>query len=94
MRIPIVVFLCALLNPSAFSETTITVNDRTIRSSGNNITVSNNTVMIDGRILSGNVLQGSGKIVSENRNPGEFEVLRLGIAAEVTVINNGYGTAP
>ena len=86
MRILIVVFLCALLTPSAFGETTITINGRTIRTSGSNITVNNNTVIVDEKILLGNVLEGSGKIASENRNLSEFDTLRLDIRADVTVI--------
>lgn len=86
MRIKTVVFVYALLTPFAFGETTITINGRTIGTSGSSITVYNKTVVYDEKILSENMVVGSGKIGIENRNLTEFETLYLDINADVTVV--------
>ena len=54
MRAISVVVMCSLLAGVAFGETTITINGKTIRASGNNkhsITVKNGTVIVDGRAM-------------------------------------------
>lgn len=70
---------------AAFGESTITINGKTIRTSGSNITVNNNTVIVDGKVLSESVIKGSGKIANESRNLSNFNELRLDISASVTV---------
>ena len=80
--------MCSLLAGVAFGETTITINGKTIRASGNNnhsITVKNGTVIVDGRVLSGDAVEGSGKSATEQRVLGDFNALNLDISADVTV---------
>lgn len=85
MRAISVVVMCSLLAGVAFGETTITINGKTIRASGNNITVKNGTVIVDGRVLSGDAVEGSGKSATEQRVLGDFNALNLDISADVTV---------
>ena len=85
MRAISVIVMCILLAGVAFGETTITINGKTIRASGNNITVKNGTVIVDGRVLSGDAVEGSGKSATEQRVLGDFNALNLDISADVTV---------
>lgn len=86
MRTVVFSVLCALLTASALGDTSITINSRTISSSGSHISADNNVVIVDGKVVSGNLLEGSGKIAIEKRNLGEFETLHLDISADVTVV--------
>jgi len=85
MRVTTVIFVLSLFAAVAFGETTITINGKTIRGSESNITVNNGTVIVDGEVLSGNVVEGSGKLATENRELGNFNELHLNISADVTV---------
>jgi hypothetical protein len=85
MRVAGSVLLCLLAAGSATAGTSITINGSTIQASGTSITVTGETVIVDGIILPGNSVQGSGKIASETRTPGNFDELRLDIAAEITI---------
>jgi len=69
----------------AFGETTITINGRTIQSSGGSIFVTNDTIIVGETTWSGKGVRGSGKSASEYRSLNDFQELRLDISADVTV---------
>lgn len=89
MRVTSVIIMCGMVAGIVCGgETTITINGKTIRTSGNNITVNNDTVIVDGKVLSGQsgeAVKGSGKIATEKRDLGMFTELRQNISANVTV---------
>lgn len=71
---------CVLLG-----ETTVTINGKTIHSSGGSIVVTDDTLIIDGEIRSGDAVKGSGKSATQERVVCDFTGLQLGISADVTV---------
>lgn len=75
----------SLFASTVFAETTITINGKKIRTSGSNITVNNGTVIVDRKVLSGNVVVGSGKSAADNRELCNFNELHLNISANVTI---------
>jgi hypothetical protein len=89
MRVTSVIIMCGMIAGSVCGgETTITINGKTIRTSGNNVTINNDTVIVDGKVLSGQsgeAVKGSGKIATEKRDLGMFTELRQNISANVTV---------
>lgn len=85
MRIACGFLLSALLAGFALAETSITINGRTIQATGGSITVTNETVIIDGKVVPGNIVEGSGNAASEIRIPGEFDTLQLDISADINV---------
>jgi hypothetical protein len=85
MRVRAIVMMCSLLACAVFAGTTITINGKKILTSGSNITVSNGTVIVDGKVLTGNTIEGSGKSVTEDREIGAFNGLHLNISAHITV---------
>ena len=86
MRRAIAMFLLSLSSSAVFAETTITINGKTIRTSGSSVTVNNGTVVVDGKVLSGNAVEGSGKSATENRALGNFTEVYLNISANITII--------
>ncbi len=85
MRIASATLVLCLFAGAVSADTTITTNGKTIRTRSSNITVNNGTVIVDGKILSGNVVEGSGKSGTENRDLGSFTELYLNISADITV---------
>ena len=79
----------ALICVSAHAESVITINGKTVRTSGNNITINNGTVMVDGKVVPGPaeliVIQGSGKIVTRTRKIPLFHELVVDMTANVSV---------
>lgn len=89
MRVISVIIICGMIAGSVCGgETIVTINGKTIRVSGNNITVINDTVIVDGKVVSGQseaVVNGSGKIATVKRDLGMFTELHQNISADVTV---------
>lgn len=89
MRLTLVMIMCGMIAVNVLGgETTITINGKVIRTSGNNVTVNNEIVIVDGKVLSGqsgDVVKGSGKIATVKRDLGIFTELRQNISANVTV---------
>lgn len=85
MRMTGLALACVFVAPAALGDATITINGKTISVPGKNVTVINNTVIVDGQVLSGNLLQGSGEIASDQRSIEPFDSLRLNINAAVTI---------
>jgi len=85
MKTATVICIFGLFSGAVFSETTVTINGKTIRTSGSSVTVNNNVVIVDGKVLSGNVVEGSGEEATGHRDLGNFQALHLNISAEVTV---------
>ena len=85
MRVAAVVLVSSLIAGTVFGETTITINGKTIRTFGSNITVKNNMVIVNGKVVSGTVIEGSGKSASQNRDLGDFTELCLNINANITI---------
>jgi len=83
MKTATVIFIFGLFSGAVFSETTVTINGKTIRTSGSSVTVNNNVVIVDGKVLSGNVVEGSGEEATGHRDLGNFQALHLNISAEV-----------
>jgi hypothetical protein len=67
------------------AETTITINGETIRGAGNSVIVDNNTVVIDGKVVKGSLVEGSARSATEIRELEGFSELQLNISANVTV---------
>lgn len=86
MRILAVMVACGLCATGAVGDTTVTVNGRTFTSSGSSVTVINDTVLVNGAVVSGHMSQGSGKIASEQRDLKPFDGIRLNIDADVKVV--------
>lgn len=86
MRMLTVMIACGLCASGAVGDTTVTINGRSFTAPGDNVTVINNTVIVDGKVVSGGVLQGSGKIANEQRDLEPFDALRLHINADVKVV--------
>ncbi len=85
MKYPSVAFALSLAAGTVSAESVITINGKTIRSTHGSIIVQNSTVIVDGRVVSGEVVEGSGNRASEQRDLGDFDQLRLHINANVTV---------
>ncbi|MGB5201963.1 MAG: head GIN domain-containing protein [Sedimenticolaceae bacterium] len=85
MKYSSVAFALSLAAGAVSAESVITINGKTIRSTQGSIVVQNNTVIVDGRVVSGEVVEGSGNRASEQRDLGDFDELQLHINAEVTV---------
>jgi hypothetical protein len=85
VKLAIAAIVLCLAAGVAHSETTVTINGRTIQSTGNSIVITNDTMVVGGLGRSGQVIQGSGKSATENRNLDDFTELRLDISANVTV---------
>lgn len=91
--IAVAMLTSCLLASAAFAKTSITFNGKTIHSSGGNITLRNRTVIVDaegtvivnGEVLSGNILEGSGESATEERELGDFNRIQLDVSADVTV---------
>lgn len=66
-------------------DTTVTINGKTIHSTGRSIVVTNDTVIIDGEIRSGDVVKGSGKSATQEREVCDFTGLQLSMSADVKV---------
>ena len=86
MRILTVMIACGLCAAGAVGDTTVTINGRTFTASGGSVTVINDTVIVDGKVVSGHFVQGSGKIASEQRDLEPFEAVRLNIDADLRVV--------
>ncbi len=80
--LPLLLSLCA---GGAFGEASVTIGGTAIQASGSQVTVRSGTVVVDGQVFSGNLVQGSGRLATENRELGEFDELYLHISADVTV---------
>jgi len=85
MKVRAVVMMCSFFAGAVLAETTITINGKTIRTSGRNMTVNNGTVIVDGEVLSGNTVKGSGKSATVDRAIGAFNGIHLDISADITV---------
>jgi hypothetical protein len=86
MRVTTLTLVMGLFVSTVFGgETIIIINGKAIRTSGSTITVKNDTVIVDGKVLSGNAVAGSGKRATENRELSSFTDLYLNIGADVTV---------
>jgi hypothetical protein len=79
----------ALFCVSVHAESIITINGKTIRTSGNNIAINNRTVMVDGKVISGtgglDVTPGSGHIVTQTREIPIFQELVVDMSSNVRV---------
>jgi hypothetical protein len=85
VKLAIAAIVLCLAAGVTYSETTVTINGRTIQSAGSSIVITNDTMVVDGLGRSGQVIQGSGKSATENRDLNDFTELRLDISANVTV---------
>ena len=85
MKYPSVAFALSLATGVVSAESVVTINGKTLRSTHGGIIVQNSTVIVDGKVVSGDVVEGSGNLASEQRGLGDFDKLRLGINASVTV---------
>ncbi|MGD8956253.1 MAG: DUF2807 domain-containing protein [Chromatiaceae bacterium] len=85
MKYPSVAFALSLATGVVSAESVVTINGKTLRSTHGSIIVQNNTVIVDGKVVSGEVVEGSGNRASEQRELGDFDELRLHINASVTV---------
>lgn len=85
--VKIFVFLLVLTvaTSSATADTRITINGRTISTTGSSVTVINNSVIVDGKVLSGDLVEGSGSIASAQRDAKPFDSVRLNMDASVTI---------
>ncbi len=86
MRMLMVMTACGLCASGAVGDTTVTINGRSFTTSGDSVTVINDTVIVDGTVVSGRLLQGSGKIANEQRDLEPFDAVRLHINADVRVV--------
>ncbi len=85
MKFPSVAFALSLAAGAVPAESVVTINGKTIRSTHGSVIVQNSTVIVDGRVVSGEIVEGSGNRASEQRDLGDFDELRLHINANVTV---------
>ena len=85
MRTLAAIIVMGFLPCILLGDTTVTINGKTIHSSERSIVVTNDTLIIDGEIRSGDVVKGSGKSATQERVVCDFTGLQLGISADVTV---------
>lgn len=85
MRSSITAVVLVLSVGAVSAATTVTINGMTVQGSQSSIIVNNASVIVDGRVVSGEMVQGSGKVASETRDLHDFDELVLDIAAAVTV---------
>jgi hypothetical protein len=85
MRISMVLIVLALTGGAVSAETTVTINGKTITADGNRVIVGGNTVVVDGKMVSGNVVEGSGENAIEIRGLDPFNEIHLYLDADVTV---------
>jgi len=85
MRFRIALIGLAFLAGHASAETTITINGKTITSNSSNITILNGEVITDGEVGSSGIIEGSGKLASEERDLKAFDSLSLNVGAQVRI---------
>lgn len=89
MRVVAVIVLCGIVGGSINgADTTVTIDGKARRTSGNTVTVIKGAVIVDGKVLAGpfgDVVKGSGTVATETRDLGRFTELRQDISATVTV---------
>ena len=89
MKYVMAIAACTMFCVSVHAESLITINGKTIRTSGNNIAINNGMVIIDGKVMTGSdsydVTKGSGKIVTQTREFPLFQELEVDISANVRV---------
>jgi hypothetical protein len=80
---------CAIFCVSVHAESFITVNGKTMRTTGNTIAIENGTVIVDGKVISDSndkdFVQGSGKIVTQTRKIPIFQELVVDMSANIRV---------
>ncbi len=69
------------------AETTITINGKTIKSNASQITILNGKVITSDDQAGGGIVQGSGKLASEDRDLQAFDALALNVGAQVRVLS-------
>ena len=67
------------------ASTTITVNGKTVHSSGGSIQLQGNTVTLNGKPLSSGVVRGSGASKTEDRELAAFKAVQLQATAHLTI---------
>jgi hypothetical protein len=85
VKYPGFAFALSLAVGAVSAESVITINGKTIRSTHGSIAVQNSSVIVDGRIVSREIVEGPGNRASEQRDLGDFDELRLHSNAEVIV---------
>lgn len=85
MRFKIALIGLAFFASHAGAESTITINGKTITTNSSNITILNGKVITDGEDGDNGIIEGSGKLASEERDLKAFDALSLNVAAQVVV---------
>jgi hypothetical protein len=73
------------LSLSSSATTTITVNGKTVYTSGGSIQSHGNTVVLNGKMLSSGAVQGSGAAKTESRELAAFKAVQLQTNANLTI---------